>query len=286
MTYITKRLLIKSIASLPLFGISSPTQAQELDNLEKFKQAQAKSNVEYKNKILANFPYEILIVDGKNAYYEWERIKNIGTHWPIILGDERDAYEILVAFEPEMYSNGTFINFDNSTSTTKSIVSEANSINFPEDLKNWDGITPLGELDAPKGKWPTENISFEDGITIDKNIISNKFYEKVSIVLLPTKNGWEAPAYLNWGNWNACPPAKYHVAALKKWHDLYGAEVISLSDTLELKIKNRPKDKKSAFKLADELYYYCPDILDQGFDTKANLAYALMNSNFWSIWWD
>ena len=287
MNSISKRKWLKFLASIPILGFPLALWAKSGKSLEQVSIFDSPEVKEYTKKIMENFPYEIITVSGEKALEEWQKQKDNGTHWPIIIGSEESASNIFEQFEPAIYSNGSFKDFDNSVTTPAQTIAQAAQLDFPKDLKNWEGATPSEDLLAQKGKWPQVPVSFEIGPTVTKNVLTNRFEQTVQIVLLPTKNCWEVPAFLNWGNWNACPPAKYHVAALKKWHELYGAELVCLSgDTLEVRLKKRPENRSAAMKLAEELYFYCPDLLDQGVETKSNLAAALLQSDWWSFWWD
>src|SRR5262249_30768782 len=99
--------------------------------------------------------------------------------------------------------------------------------------------------------------------------------------------GWEIPAYLKFGAWNACPPPEDHVAVMKYWHGLYGAEVVSIaSNTVEMFVARAPRSRKKALELAREQYLYCYDIVIQGTETIDNLAATLLNGKVWYFWWD
>ena len=124
-------------------------------------------------------------------------------------------------------------------------------------------------------------------MSVALDLASGKFHDKVHMFLLPTKHSWEAPAYLRWGNWNACPPPEYHVSALRDWHDRFGADLIGISgDTMNVRVKADLKDRKQALTLAHDLYGYCPDIVDQGVGSITALAAGLMASDWWYFWWD
>ena len=92
---------------------------------------------------------------------------------------------------------------------------------------------------------------------------------------------------MKWGGWNDCPSAEYHVAALKAWHDRYGAELVGLSgDVMNLHVTRRPGSREAALDLAREQYLYCADIVDQGVETLSALAATLMANSWWYFWWD
>ncbi|MCJ2187031.1 DUF4253 domain-containing protein [Novosphingobium beihaiensis] len=111
--------------------------------------------------------------------------------------------------------------------------------------------------------------------------------EKVHVLFIPTQHGWEVPAYLRWGNWNACPPPEYHVAALRQWHDRFGAELVGMTgDRMDVHVASPPASRDAALGTAKEIYRYCPDIVDQGTGTLSALAAAMVSGHWWNFWWD
>jgi hypothetical protein len=89
------------------------------------------------------------------------------------------------------------------------------------------------------------------------------------------------------GDWNACPPPEYHVAALRSWHNAFGADLVGINrHTMNLRAAGRPTTREAAAKLARQQYAYCPDIVDQGVGTVSALAATLMTSEWWYLWWD
>jgi Domain of unknown function (DUF4253) len=136
------------------------------------------------------------------------------------------------------------------------------------------------------GEWPSEPMGAPQ-LTVATETLSGSPLSRVQLVVLPT-NDWTAiPAYLQWGNWNACPPPEYHVAALRSWRDRFGAELIGLShDVMNIRVTRRPETRDAALDLAREQYVYCSDIVDQGVETLSALAAVLMESDWWYFWWD
>lgn len=142
------------------------------------------------------------------------------------------------------------------------------------------------QLEPDQGAWPDEPPA-PTGLTLATDILTGKPLDKVWIVMLPTKDWTEAPAYLRWGNWNDCPPPEYHVAAFRYWRDRYGVELIGIgADTLNLRAAKRPRTREEAIALAREQYAYCTDIVEQGTETISVLAAGLMASDWWFFWWD
>ncbi|MBD2176469.1 DUF4253 domain-containing protein [Pseudanabaena sp. FACHB-1998] len=78
--------------------------------------------------------------------------------------------------------------------------------------------------------------------------------QTMALMLLPTSHSWETLAYLSWygGSKGAIP-------LLKKWHQLYGAELVCHYGTmLQLLISKRPSTPQEAFTLASEQVLLAP----------------------------
>jgi hypothetical protein len=148
------------------------------------------------------------------------------------------------------------------------------------------GMIVVSDDKPPLGDWPAQPLA-PSALTIVEDGQTGAPYDTVYIVLVPTDDWTTVPAYFRWGNWNANPPAEHHVAALRSWHDRYGAELIGLSsDTMNIRVSKRPSSRKEALALAREHYAYCNDIIDQGYGNLSALAAALMAHDWWYFWWD
>lgn len=103
---------------------------------------------------------------------------------------------------------------------------------------------------------------------------------------IPVENPWEVFAYLPFGGWNACPEASEIMAVAKYWYEKYGAvPVVITSDVLEFSV-SEPVSESDAMALAEEQFYFCNDIVDQGVGTIGALADTLRQSKVWYFWWD
>jgi hypothetical protein len=140
--------------------------------------------------------------------------------------------------------------------------------------------------EPPVGDWPGDVAVGETGLTLADRL-DRKPLDKVHILLIPTTESAAVPAYLRWGGWNECPAPEYHVAALRSWHERYGAELVGIGgDVLNLRVTRRPRSREEALALAREMYLYDEDIVSQGTETFAMLGAALMASDWWFFWWD
>jgi hypothetical protein len=114
---------------------------------------------------------------------------------------------------------------------------------------------------------------------------TEQFYEKVTILFVPTLHTWQIPAYFLFGAFNDCPPPQYHCAIWQYWQEKYGAEIIGMG-SLEASIKKLPATWEEALELAQQHYYYCTDVLQQTPSTIEALAKYLQQSYYWHFWWD
>jgi hypothetical protein len=246
---------------------------------------------EWQTKALANFPFEIVETSGENALAQWEELKAAGRGVPVVVGDIGGILEPFAAGQHPTWRS------------VQEILAAADSIRLPESLlkmrrdENAAALEMLRKLDPssdledeehepPLGEWPTETPE-SPRLSVSYDILTRQPLPKVHIVLVPTDDPTTIPAHLHWGNWNACPAAEYHVAALRHWRDLYGADLVGLNmDTLNLRVTRKPTTRNEAIELARLQYVYCNDIVDQGTGTLSALAAELMAHDWWFFWWD
>lgn len=141
-----------------------------------------------------------------------------------------------------------------------------------------DGLVPL--------RWP-EDVAPQSGLTIPRDLGSNRTYDRVYLGLVPTADSTEICAWLNWGGWNDCPHADVHVALHRRWREQFGARLIGASeDTLEFVVERGPQTREEAYRLARQQHRYCEDLVDQGIGSVAELAASLLGAKTWYFWWD
>jgi hypothetical protein len=106
--------------------------------------------------------------------------------------------------------------------------------------------------------------------------------------LLAADAGYLVPGLVTWvgaANYDIEPAD--HVAMLKRWHDQYGAELVGLGgDVIELWVPRPPTDQASIMAVAEEQYWYCQDVIDQGVLTLDALAAVQVPARRWYFWWD
>jgi hypothetical protein len=234
---------------------------------------------------VAALPYRRVTVPGDKAYDEWRRLREANAGWPVIIGNDESLVTLAELFDSEGEAGRQP---DDILAAARRIESPAASLRKRrEDDARQYGDPEMADWLPEMGDWPAPGEAEVIGLTVDKDVLSRKPFEQVHILVLPTSDGAEVPAYLRWGGWNACPSPEMHVAILRDWNHRYGAEVVGLSgDVLNLRVARRPATREEALGLAHEQYYYCEDLIVQGTQTFGALAGALMVSDWWYFWWD
>ena len=215
------------------------------------------------------------LTPGKDAVSTWRKLRQSapGLHyWPVIFGEPDNVERICDIFGTEDAED---------PADTIRLASEADVQEyFRSRAEEFSG-------ERAHGEWPKHAESMTD-FTIPRKILEpGKFHESVVIGLVPASKSWELPAVLAFGGWNDCPFAKDQVAVLRYWNEIYGTELVGLSgDVMELEPARKPSTREDALKLAQEQYWFCYDIVEQGVGTIESLAAGLMGSSVWYFWWD
>jgi hypothetical protein len=247
---------------------------------------------------------DYLIVHGKDAIATWNRLRKLVPEtacWPVLLGADEELEFLAEELE------------DAEDQTPALILRKARRVNVSALFADWqknavknaqNGLDEFeGDAEAqahfqamldapplfqgiPRGPWPAGRWARSD-FTIPYDVLTKEPHPRVHIALVPTLHGWEAPAFLKFGSWNACPHPQHHVAILKDWHTRYGAEVVGIThDIVEMLVARPPRNREQALLLAREQYLYCEDIVDQGTRTLDALAATLRGGKSWYFWWD
>ena len=219
--------------------------------------------------------FEIASCPGEYALKHLEQLRSEGQSagfTTILLGGKDDA-------------DGLAENRDFSNTSTQEYLRLATEVNVEEWLKKQVEADPEC-FQAEAGDWPSE-VPEAGSISAHLEVLSRKPKKAAYLAKIPASRNWEAPAYIGMGGWNACPDAAVLTAFAKRWHERYGAEVVSIThDVMEFTVTKPPTTKEAALELAKEQYVICSDIVDQGVGDVSALAAALLNSNYWYFWWD
>ena len=221
-------------------------------------------------RALESLPYRHFTTAGDRALAEWQRLRGLGKGWPVVVGDDEALVELADSYAA------------NAPRSAREILAAARAERLSRGAKTGIDLNDRKQT----GDWPA-TASVEAGLSVARDVLSDKPFPKVHILLLPTADGAEVPAYLRWGNWNECPKPERHVVILRDWGKRYGAELVGISgDVINLRVRRRPATREEALRLAREQMEYCLDIVDQGVGTLAELAASLMSDDWWYFWWD
>ncbi|UYV15331.1 DUF4253 domain-containing protein [Porphyrobacter sp. ULC335] len=230
--------------------------------------------------------YRIEAVEGARALARWEELRAGGEGYPVIVGDAEALNALLEQVG------------DHDSPDIADTLAKAAALDWSQALNELKCRTrealaefsASGEIeDAPEpevGLWPARpDVASMPSTPF--NVLTGAPYDVCYILVVPARHGWEVPAYTSWGAWNECPPPELHIAALRSWHERYGAELVGMSaDVLDVRVTRRPASREEALALAREHFDYCPDIVYQGTETLAPLAASYMVSDWWYFWWD
>lgn len=107
--------------------------------------------------------------------------------------------------------------------------------------------------------------------------------DPMALLLLPTPNSWEVPAYLNWYAAEAMG-TEVVIAILKNWHEQYGAELVAHYGTmLQCYVSSKPTTIDKAFSLAFEQELIAPCTTALPGVSLRDHAVALMHSDQWFL---
>jgi hypothetical protein len=199
---------------------------------------------------------------GDEALAKWQDLKSAGRGSPVVFGN---------GYLPPSFEDSVELSGPDGSSvplwpSVEDILRNAAGIRFPDDL-----AMGRARSHPALGQWPA----------------SPNALPKLYIGVVPTDDWTTLPAYLRWGGWNECPAPEHHVAALRRWRDRYGAELIGISsDVINVRVATRPKTRKDALALAHEHHIYCSDVINQGVYTYRAHAADLMANDWWNFWWD
>jgi hypothetical protein len=252
--------------------------------------------------VCAPLSIHAITVPDETTLAAWETLRDLVLetgHWPVVTGGkQRFQKGIVFISEATDFPDKERVQkiLDDAVTVDLEAYYEERRDHFREVVEYDDGDDdpPLDfetELREVEGEWPEQSpspIGFSLHLDpMPKDWKNRQPADDAEILLIPTKNCWEVPAYLDCGGWNECPETEVHVALFRQWYDQFGAEVIGVADDqTEMRVTRRPQTREDAEALAWEQYWYCEDVVDQGMATVRNLAAALLISDFWYFWWD
>ena len=236
-----------------------------------------------------------LVVDGTEALETAARLRASAVttgQYPVIVGEfsRATAYLQAVRFEAAPHellqrsasmdlNPGNWIRGrappEESNTELRALLDRAAEYNNAERRRIFEATS------IPSGKVPPMELVGH------YNMLQGIPFRSVLIVLIPSTQGWQAPAYLSFGGFGDCPRPEEHTRILRYWYEEYGAKLVTVgADILELEVEQPLTDPESALQLARIQYDYCPDVASQKGTTLGGMAAALMQRKIWYFWWD
>lgn len=244
-----------------------------------------------------------LFADGPAAIKLWEKLRRVVAetgYWPLIMGNEFGVWEPsdlatsdkIAASWAKALKRETGRSYDKKLGVTGMILQAGGELDaaawlkkhrLPDPTAEEDMWAMLAETAGGKLSRSKPNTQFH-GVY---EVVSGKPLKHVTVALWPTREGWEVPALMRYGGWNACPMPHVQVALLRRWQEQYDAELVVLAnDVLEMRVGRPPKTRAAAMTLAREQYSFCDDIVSQGTMSLERLADTLQHGTVWYFWWD
>ncbi|MFI5485590.1 DUF4253 domain-containing protein [Micromonospora echinaurantiaca] len=203
----------------------------------------------------------------------WRRLRELAPavgRWPVILGPRPDGLRLIGDDER-----------DDAIAAGLGMDVAARLGELREELLAWEEGDDEDEIEYPP-RGPADGLAphDEDGFVLAA--------EPGWMGLVPAAAGHLVPAVLGlWAGGNYAMEPADHVAVLRHWHDRYGAELVAVSDDIiELRVLRPPADPATVLAVAEEQYWYCQDIVDQGVETIDALAAVQVPARRWFFWWD
>lgn len=138
-----------------------------------------------------------------------------------------------------------------------------------------------------EAQWPDTPPRLPFVLTSAFDVVEQTPLDRCLIALLPSLQPADAPAYMRFGGWNACPSPSMHVAFLRDWGRRFAAVPAAMTnDVIECHVASPPQTPDDARALAREQVRYCGDIVWQGTQSVERLAIELWQSSHWYFWWD
>lgn len=108
-------------------------------------------------------------------------------------------------------------------------------------------------------------------------------YDEAYLLLLPTQNAWEVPAYVNFygaGSYGT----EVLIAQLKQWHEQYGMQVHwALGTMMNITVEKRPSTEEEAVELAYIQHLLAPSTYAPSGFSMSEYAMTLMQSDKWFL---
>lgn len=240
-------------------------------------------------------PAPYVVVGGVEAIDAWEALRALVPEtgsWPVLLGHYSTHGQVVEAVS-SMDKGEDYCPF--SPEDTNRLIQEGSAFDLDAWIAENDASEDDDEFDEDEDDEDDDEMSAaffqpiepQSGYTIHTDVLTNKPYDMVAILLCPTDIPWQVPAYLKCSAGNYDMDTDVFVGFLKSWYERYGAEIVGWNGaTLELKVTRPCNDTAEAAALAREQYAFCFDLVEQGYLSLERLEQSLLGASSWYFWWD
>ena len=175
----------------------------------------------------------------------------------------------------------------------QAVLDAANAIDAAHFLAARADESAAGGIDDPAllGDW-VEDPQARRALGVEpysvwRDVRTDRPQARLYIALVPAKEAWQAPAFLQNGGWNEVPSPAEQVAVLHYWHERHGARLRTFSsDVMEFEVARPPTGHDATLALAREHFGFSSDIVFQGVEALRPLASSLDGKRNWYFWWD
>jgi hypothetical protein len=225
------------------------------------------------------FPVYVLPTDPHQTLSVWEKLRalteKIG-HYPVILGNKDNVGRHWGHREwAENPEAGLAVAMGYR-------VKEWFDKEWQDMFKPGYAIPQLKEEDF-HGEWP------EKAIPTTRHTVPHQYLDPPVtqyIGFLETTASWKVPVCLSFGGWNDCQRPELQAAIHRYWQEKYQTEIVEiLFDWLVCRVGKPVTTQEAALELAREHRVYCSDNFNFG-ETLEFYGAHLINSTYWSFWWD
>ena len=105
-----------------------------------------------------------------------------------------------------------------------------------------------------------------------------------AIAVLRAGDQFAALRTMGTNGWNYDLSPEKVLSKVREWDRVYGLDIVGAgNDWVEAEFKRRPRNMRA---FAEEVYKFCPDVVDQGTETVSRLAAEMTSGNSVFLWWD
>ena len=209
-----------------------------------------------------------VVVSGERVIEAWARLRALTEGnglYPLVLGTPEDLEEL-----------------DSSRPDSLGSIASMRDAAARVDLDALIGAAPSASANA--GAWP-EDGEPNEGFALPFDPATDAPFDEIVLALLPCARSGDVPATLGLVS-AGLPDVATLGAALARWHDAHGAEIVGVAGAMmELAVERPPQDRESALALARERSAICP-ALPASAGSLSALAATLLHSGSWFLFWE